>query len=691
MADIDTQQAHSSRGETMLRKCAAVVLLLLGACPADKVTPEIQPDAGPIRWGLSLTHDSQIVVDPGATFPLRAMYFNTEVGGLENQPVSFLIVGDAQGGSIETASANTDEDGFATMNFQAPLEATSRPIQIEVSAARVEAPLYVQITVTEPALRLLPVGATERDVRPNMILPVQILVERVGGGAMADVSVDAQIRRADGVVPPGMGLEEAGIGVVSTETRLSGIARVNLHTGPDDADIWVDMGVAGVGTVSYLLHVRAAGMGDDGCRLDRDCGEGFICVREGEGEEAQNVCVPDEESGCDPVNPLPGQCPPGFTCDPNGECVPGAITGCLQAPEVCPENFECVADVCVRLCDPDDLCPDGFDCVEGVCQEPDPPPDMVRVEGLWLTLYQFDLSDVLGFLGGLGAPLDFVDQAFRGNLNIPVPLLGDLIEEAVADLIARYVPPWVPDLVRGLNTLVHIFQELQVAGEMELRHRQNPLHVRGTEMWHHAIIHLIDRCPLGRQDPNYPRCAQVDIMFDQQLGDFGEIHTDPRPFTGRLYLDRQQNWRILLDREVEADLVGLVRYIVNLVVSISTEGRARDLPQALEQAIDCQGVARAANDAARQMGLNGGIPGVDQMCQTAVAEAGRQVDEILGRIGIGWEVMDFDQRAQVFDDNNDLLADELGRWPDGPGDLDGRFRLIWRAPIEGVWFGDRPR
>ena len=130
---------------------------------------------------------------------------------------------------------------------------------------------------------------------------------------------------------------------------------------------------------------------------------------------------------------------------------------------------------------------------------------------------------------------------------------------------------------------------------------------------------------------------------------------------------------------------------MNLVVSISTEGRARDLPQALEQAIDCQGVARAANDAARQMGLNGGIPGVDQMCQTAVAEAGRQVDEILGRIGIGWEVMDFDQRAQVFDDNNDLLADELGRWPDDPGDLDGRFRLIWRAPIEGVWFGDRPR
>lgn len=666
--------------------------LLITGCPDDKIQEEVATDAGPVLWGLSLSHDSQLSLDPGSRYPLRALYFNSEIGGLEGQPVSFTIVGDAQGSSLAANSATTDEDGFASLDFVAPLEPTHHPIQVEISAAKVEAPLYVQISVVAPALRLLPVGPTERDVRPNMVIPVQILVERVDGGAIAGISVDGALRLADGQVPEGTGLQDLGIGQVSTESRLSGIARIDLHTGPDERDLWVDMGVAGVGTLSYLFHVRDGGMGDGGCRLDRDCGEGFMCVREGEGEDARNVCVPDEETGCDPALPGGNQCPPGFTCDPNGECVPGAITGCLQAPEVCPEGFECIADVCVRLCDPNDfICPEGFECVDGVCQEPDPPPDMVRVEGMWLTLYQFDLSEVLGFLGELGAPIDFIDQAMRGNLNVPIPIVGDLIEDAVGDLISRYVPPWVPDLIHGLNTLVHLFQELQVAGEMELHHRQNPLHVRGTELWHHAIIHLIDRCPNGRQDPNWPRCAQVDIMFDQQLGDFGEIHTDPRPFTGRVYLDAEQEWRVLLNREVEADLVGLVRYIVNLVVSISTNGRARDLPQALEMAIDCQGVQRAANDAARQMGLGQGLPGVEQLCQAAVAQAGQEIDNVLGQIGVGWEVMDFDQRARIYDDNNDLLADELGRWPDAPGDLDGRFRMIWRAPLQGIWFGDRPR
>ena len=78
------------------------------------------------------------------------------------------------------------------------------------------------------------------------------------------------------------------------------------------------------------------------------------------------------------------------------------------------------------------------------------------------------------------------------------------------------------------------------------------------------------------------------------------------------------------------------------------------------------------------------------MCQQAARQAGEMIDQQLAQLGIAWTAMDFEQVSRIYDDNNDLLGDQLGRWPAPPGQLDGDFRLLVDRPLEGVWHGTRP-
>ena len=660
---------------------------LLGACSDDP--PSTTPDAGPVNWSLVLTHDSQLTGDLGESLVLQTFYSNSEQGGLEGENVRFEIVGQAQGASLTSGDQRTDAQGFAASVIQLPLVATAQPIQVAISAAKVE-PLIVQIDARLPEMVLLPIGPTERELRTGLGVATQVMVRRVGGGPVEGVAVRFAIRTDGNPIEEGRGIDAPGVGEVTVTTGPSGVARVNVLTGSVEGDLRLSAQAERVGMINFIYHVTTRGGGDAGCRLDSDCGEGFVCERQGQGENAVYACVPETFAGCDPDDPIVAQCPQGYICDVTGECIPGGAVGCIQAG--CEGGQVCIGNICVDPCTDNDDCPNGQECVDDVCQEPGAPPDLVLIEGFWDTRYQFDMSEVLGPLGDLGAPLDFLDQAFRGNLDIPIPVIGDVIEAAVADLITAYVPPWVADLVHGLNSIVHIFQQMQVIGQMEARHRANVLHVRGTEVWDRAVVQLIDRCDRGRQDPNYPQCAEVDILLDQDLGEIGRIETDVPPFVGRLYLDRNQEWNVLFDREVHMDLVGLVRYVVNLVVSISTNGRFNNVPDALVAAIDCRGIQRAADQTACD--LSGGrvcvVPGVEQTCQQAVQQAGLMIDQQLAQLGVAWTAMDFDQYSRVYDDDNNLIADELGRWPAPAGQLDGNFRLILNRPLEGLWNATRP-
>lgn len=667
---------------------ALVLSLFFGAgCGEDKPAPA--PDAGPANWSLALTHGSNLSGDLGESLILQAFYSNSEHGGLEGENVHFEIVGEGQGASLSQNDQFTDASGFSAVSIQLPLAATAQPIQVAISAAKVE-PLIVQLHARSPEFILIPVGASERELRTDLTVRTQVMVQRVGGGPVEGQTINFRIRSDGNELPGGQGVDVAGRDSATAVTGAGGVARVEILTGAQEGNLRLSAELEGVGTVNFLYHITNMPGGDAGCRLDSDCGEGFICERQGEGDQAIYACVPDDQVGCDPGDPLSSQCPQGYVCDLTGECIPGGAVGCIQAG--CEGALVCIGNVCIEPCSDNDDCPDGHECVDDICQEPAAPQDLVLIEGFWATRYQFDLSEVLGFLGGLGGPLDFLDQAFQGNLNIPIPLIGNIIEDAIADLISAHVPPWVPTLVSGLNSLVHIFEQMQVVGTLEARHRNNPLHVRGTEVWDHAVIHLIDRCRLGRQDPNWPACAEVDILLDQELGDFGRISTDVPPFVGRLYLDRNQEWNVKFDREVHMDLQGLVRYVVNLVVSISTNGRFNNIPDALVAAIDCQAIQRAADRAACD--LSGGrfctVPGVDQICQQAARQAGQLIDAQLAQMGVDWTAMDFEQVARIYDDNNDLLGDELGRWPEPAGSLDGTFRMIVPRPLAGVWHGVRP-
>ena len=113
------------------------------------------------------------------------------------------------------------------------------------------------------------------------------------------------------------------------------------------------------------------------------------------------------------------------------------------------------------------------------------------------------------------------------------------------------------------------------------------------------------------------------------------------------------------------DLVGLVRYVVNLVVSISTNGRFNNVPDALEAAVI---VAVFSGLLIKQLAIYPVAESVScqalskQTCQQAVQQAGMMIDQQLAQLGLAWTAMDFDQYSRVYDDDNNLMADELGRW-----------------------------
>ena len=207
-----------------------------------------------------------------------------------------------------------------------------------------------------------------------------------------------------------------------------------------------------------------------------------------------STCVPEAAAGCDPNDPVATQCPQGYICD----VVSASRVVRLDVYRRAAKAGRCALGTCASTHAAITMIARTVRSVLTTFARAKCAPRSRLYRRVWDTRYQFDMSEVFGPLGDLGAPLDFLDQAFRGNLEIPIPVIGDVIEAAVADLIAAYVPPWVADLVHGQNSIVHIFQQMQVVGQMEARHRANPLHVRGTEVWDRAVVMLIDRCADGR-------------------------------------------------------------------------------------------------------------------------------------------------------------------------------------------------
>ena len=372
-------------------------------------------------------------------------------------------------------------------------------------------------------------------------------------------------------------------------------------------------------------------------------------------EEVPVGCIDDSE------------CPIGYICE-NGECIPTGVPNGGDDPTINDDT------------DPND----ELDPTQDI--EPDEPTYPIGVSGSWNTEYHLDWSEYLGPLGGLGVEIDLLDQVLLGNEDLNnIPLVGGILQ----DVVDNYIPGWVSDLVHILNDIVQFFQDVRIDAKMEVNHVGGDAPIDGEEDWEQATIMIIDGCPLGMQDPNYPTCAEVSVPLNQYVTDFGIIGAEALPFQGEVAGDQF----ILPQRRVRFQIAQLVTYILNYVTELASQGQFTTLEAALQSLIDCGGLAQdVAGTLCSSLGICGMEAALENICIQSRNDVISSVIGILDAIMVEWEIMHFDQMATIYDDDLDNSADRLGAPTlSTPGTIsNGGFEVVVGAYLGGTWWATRP-
>lgn len=373
------------------------------------------------------------------------------------------------------------------------------------------------------------------------------------------------------------------------------------------------------------------------------------------------------------------------------------LTGCAADLD-CDLGSECIAGECIPVEAEDPVVREDPPVDPPVDPPPvsDPPPEEeddppvedpepvepteplpLFVGGEWDTTYHLDWTDYLGPLGDLGTPLDFIDQVLLDNIDLPF----------IDAIIDNYVPDWVGDLVGGLNNIVHFFQDVRIEARMDLMHvAGSPNQITGAELWQSATVAIIDQCPLGEMDPGYPGCADFTVPLNQFSASFGTISAVAEPFSGWVGDVNGDHEIQLPDREVQMEIAKFVTAIVDFVTNLASGGQFPTLGDALAGLIDCPSLTAALENA-----LGTPLPGVTPACNAAVSQVVDEMYAALDAIAVDWEVMQFDLRAPVFDDDIDGNADRLGAPPQDAGLIEnGEFTVLYDVDMPGSWFGTRP-
>ncbi len=313
-------------------------------------------------------------------------------------------------------------------------------------------------------------------------------------------------------------------------------------------------------------------------------------------------------------------------------------------------------------------------------------PYPIFIGGEWDTEYHLDWSEYLGPLADLSVPFDMVDQILVGHETIEdLPLVGPLIQEVVDN----YIPDWLVDFVHILNGIVQFFQDVQINALMTLDHVEGDYYqITGEEDWHTARVTIIDGCPHGLQDPQYPECSWVDVPLNEYVTNFGIIGAEAEPFSGSI---ENEDFLDLPDRRVRFQISQLVTYILNYITDLASQGQYPTLASALQALIDCHGLAVDVSGTLCSLGLCGMEAAIESACVSARDDAIAQVMGILSAIMVEWEIMNFDQSSLIYDDNADGRADRLGAPPSAPGEIaNGGFEVVFGASMNGSWWGSRP-
>ncbi len=647
---------------------------------------------------------------PGDTVTFRVVAFNAPKNGVEDEQDLTRAAGVAIAWSTPGASSAvlssyataTDGEGMAEIAVTAG--SSTGLVQVQAVASGSE-PIIFSFNVKSDVklIELLVPSAMTSVVSHTEVLRLRVVRPASGGSPGEPVAGATVTATLVGGARNGAGLDapEGDSSEAELESDAQGLVTLRFDTGTVansiyEIEICKSGDCPGIQTKEITVTVKARLTAGGDCVYFTDCADGYVC----DGGECRPAAA-----YCDG----PRDCPTGYTCsDVTRVCEIDEGADCDHDSD-CEDGEVCgSADTCIpeEGCQGTADCPVGWSCDagSGACTPPSG-GSVLDVRGRWDTRYHFDLTDTLpGFLSqGLGPIVDFLNLVFASQLEIDVPILGDLVESLLDALIAEYVPPWVPRVTTVLGDFIHLFEQMEAMGEMLLvQTPASPLGplVSGQESWQSAQLYVASLCPGGPAQFAVDRdCGRIDVVLEPTVylsysDDAPTVGVKVSPFNGEVLGDTLK----LNGRNVDLELRQLVNVALDLTIAVASDGDYFDFELFLVDAVPCDDIQDAFDDMMCELtdGDVCSLDGIEEACVAASIMAVQALTDVLGEIPVSLE-LDFDQRALIHDLPQNGVADVLGS-PQNPqlnveSSLTGvnEAFLIFGGELDddSYWFGER--
>jgi len=686
----------------MRRSFVAIGLfsLLLGACagsnPGNNNVDGYNSDCDASNEsGIYLTalgtYDFDMIA--GGSIALRAMTVHLDDGSHETAGVAagvtvhFEIISISGDGALSVASAETDTNGIAEVEFTATEEG---PYQVvAVADGTCDVTFSVAVADQLRGLRVVSANPVNAFTNSRINLSVQAYSPDPGFGEYPLVGEEITFNLSPGGA--GSALEQIGGGLsgaqITATTSPLGIATIAMLTGTAGVPAGLDVTATLQGTAPVSIHINIADQGTGPCQSNADCPAAApICDNQ--------LCIPNPtQSGPCVTN---DDCVAPYECNTAGQCVPpgpeGAACGPLTATP-CPGGEMCIAGHCQPIptdqpCTNNDDCPTGWLCVNGFClqnvppggtpcvQDPDCPSGQICVSGLCINssqcqnpppanrlngTWQFDsllhLRDALpGWLSGILTATETLRDIIQGNLNIPgLPgFIENFIEDIIQGLINAYVPPWAQQLIIAMGNISDIVDDMRVYSTVNLVSQGGYEYV-GSQTW--DIIEFEYQGQYISESPsNIPQIGYIpqQMFTSREVCEF-------------FYIDRF---------DVDNVVGGLIRWGIEAMltaVTCSVPGWPcyYSLEDALDDLIDCDDIAYAIDDMVYNTFGFDVYDAVYNVCDNMKQPAITAIINALDNIEVSLSLMSMRGEADIQDDWNMINGHWYGTLVGG--NYDGDF------------------
>lgn len=655
----------------------AFVALALAGCPKDHggnvdggggAGGAGGAGGGTVTKRLSVIGPPLVQVQAGGTADLTVGLVQDEIGPVAGDTVTFEIVGagmDSSFGGLPTASTLTDAQGLATVTLSAATSETTFQVKASADGAQPVAfgvqviRLQHLITIARTPNVLVDVSGIEATVETqaytNQLLRVRVTDQF--GSPVADTQVFFEFLS-------GAGAQSATFvgGEKSPSTNAGGEAQVSIDTGTVLQDSFTITARTDLSpTAKWYITLDDSGI--KLCESSSECPQGQIC----------NNGFCEGIPGCDPAQGL--DCPVGYQCSGNNECIPVFNVGCSTDAE-CGVGFSCNGGSCIAddpVCTTDAECPADHVCSGGACEPTASFPD---ISGNWYTSHTFNIQEAIPLAGDIAGPIRTIHQVLVGDFDLP-----GFIEDIVAGIISQYVPSWVVDLVEVLDTVLTMLSNLRARGFMTITQATGASAWTATEIWESFVFYYLPNCIVIPSDPT-PDCARVDLFTSDPTA-VANLGLKVHPFNGSL----TQSVVHVNQREVEMNIGGLVGWLVDELISLVTP--YNNLNDALVGIVDCPSLAQTiAGWSSAIFPISAST--IEGLCVTTVSQVGKKVTDQLYGIAFDVGLLQFEGEGDLVTTGaniGDTIGDE-DHETTGDGWYDGRFtKLIKDVP--GSWHASR--